>query len=80
MRFSYSEKYGTEKTSYSYTAHAMWNNKNEPRKLAETPKNQNVMKKKGVKMVWPWQESQSVPSVWKLTNNLAFETLRSNIH
>ena len=45
MRFSYSEKYGTEKTSYSYIAHAMWNNKNEPRKLAETSKNHNVMKK-----------------------------------
>ena len=32
MRFSYLEKYGTEKISYSYIAHAMWNNKNEPRK------------------------------------------------
>ena len=42
MRFSYSEKYGTEKTSYSYIAHAMWNNKNEPRKLTEISKNYNV--------------------------------------
>ena len=45
MRFSYPEKWGTEKTSYSYIAHAMWNNKNEPRKLTEISKNDNVMKK-----------------------------------
>ena len=44
-RFSFSEKYGTEKTSYSYLVKNVRNNKNDARKFIGTSTNDNVMKK-----------------------------------
>ena len=43
--FSLSEKHRSEKTSYSYIAHAVWNNKNDPKKSIGISKSDNVTKK-----------------------------------
>ena len=67
--------FGTEKTPYSYTADAVWNNKNDQRKSIGISKSDNVMKK----MVLTWREIHNFPSVWKMTNNLAFRYIKVKV-